>query len=213
MRTFSSLLFTLAILPLTTGSAFAADLFNGRDFSGWELVTPTATDIDSVMKMLPDAVIASTGKPVGFIATTRSYENFRLHAEWRWSGKPGNGGVLIHISEGPKDGPWPLSQQIQTKNKNVGDLLPMAGASFAEPLTTAPGAKPPIKARTEADSEKPVGEWNTCDVVSQDGTIEVTVNGVLQNKVTQSKPHAGRVGFQLENTPYELRNVSITELK
>ena len=120
--------------------------------------------------------------------------------------------MLVHISSGPKDRAWPLSLQIQTKHGAAGDLLPMAGASFAEPLTSAPGAATAIKAHTAPDSEKPAGEWNTCDVTCRDDTIEVTINGVLQNKVTRTTPRAGRIGFQFEGAPFELRHVSLVRL-
>jgi hypothetical protein len=107
---------------------------------------------------------------------------------------------------------WPLSLQVQTKNGNVGDLLPMADYSFAEPPTSAAGAAPIIKAHMVADSELPAGEWNSADIVSRDGTVEVTINGVLQNKVTKATPSSGRIGFQLESAPYELRRVTLTQL-
>jgi hypothetical protein len=187
-------------------------LFNGRNFDGFELVTTPAATMDQVLTQRPDGVIAVAGNPPGYIATRASYTNYRFHAEWRWPGKPGNGGFLLHIASGPKDKVWPLSQQVQTKHGFAGDLLPMAGASFAEPLTTAPGAYPPIKGHTAQDSEKPAGEWNTVDVVARDGAIEVSVNGVPQNRVTRSNPASGPIGFQLEGAPYELRNVSVTPL-
>jgi hypothetical protein len=157
-------------------------------------------------------VIESTGKPAGFIATKASYRDYRLHVEWRWSGKPGNAGVLLHISDGPMDRVWPLSLQVQTKHGSAGDLLPMAGASFAEPLTTASGAPVAIKARTAADSELPAGEWNSCDIVARDGAVEVRVNGVAQNGATKVQPSSGRIGFQLEGAAYELRRVALTPL-
>jgi hypothetical protein len=205
-------LVSAAILTLSVQSAGAVDLFNGRDFSGWELQTTPSAAIGDAFRVLPDGVIASEGKPSGFLATTASYRNYKLHVEWRWTGKPGNGGVLLHISPGTFDRVWPVSLQVQTKHGNVGDLLPMAAGSFAEPLTSKPGADTRIKAHTAADSEKPVGEWNACDVVSQDGVVEVTINGLLQNRVTQVSPSSGQVGFQLEGTPYELRHVELTPL-
>lgn len=205
-------LLSAAILTLCAQSAGAVDLFNGRDFSGWTLQTTPAAEVGDAFRVLPGGVIASAGAPSGFLATTENYRNYKLHVEWRWNGKPGNGGVLLHISPGTFDRVWPISLQVQTKNGNAGDLLPMAAASFAEPLTSAPGAATRIKAHTEADSEKPVGEWNECDIVSRDGTVEVTVNGVPQNRVTQVTPASGRIGFQLEGTPYELRNVTLTPL-
>lgn len=208
-----TVLFCSLVLFLTTGRA-APDtpLFHGTDFAGWEFVSVPAMDIQAVCQVQPDGVIAVTGKPVGFLATLTSHRDYRLHAEWRWPAKPGNGGVLVHISSGPKDRAWPLSIQIQTKHGNAGDLLPMAGASFAEPLTSAPGAPTAIKARTAPDSEKPAGEWNTCDITCRGDTIEVVVNGVLQNTVTHAVPSDGRVGFQLEGVPFELRHVRLSPL-
>lgn len=197
---------------LAAGQAAAVDLFNGRDFSGWKLETTPAAQVESVFSMLPGGVVASAGQPSGFLATTASYRNYRLHVEWRWSAKPGNGGVLLHISPGPMDRVWPVSLQVQTKKGSVGDLLPMAGYTFAEPPTSAAGASPVIKAHMAADSELPAGEWNSADIVSRDGVVEVSINGAAQNKVTQAAPLSGRIGFQLEGAPYELRRVELTPL-
>jgi hypothetical protein len=101
---------------------------------------------------------------------------------------------------------------VQTKHGNAGDLLPMAGAGFAEPLTSAADAPVRIKARMAADSEKPLGEWNSCDIVARDGTVQVSINGVLQNTASKVEPHEGRIGFQLEGAPYELRRVTLTPI-
>lgn len=190
------------------GGATAGDMFS--DLRGWELRTEPAADLASVIGARADGVLGVSGAPSGFFATKASYRNYRLHVEWRWPGKAGNAGVLLHISDGPMDRVWPLSVQVQTKSGNAGDLLPMAGAKFAEPLT---GDKPPVKARTAASSERPAGEWNSADIVARDGLIDVTVNGVAQNRVTGASPREGRVGFQLEGTPYELRHVELTPLE
>lgn len=199
--------------PGTGASAGAPmTLLDANSIGDFELVTTPLSTMDKVLVPGPDGVIAVAGNPSGYVATRATYTNYRLHAEWRWPGKPGNGGMLLHIQGGPKDRVWPLSQQVQTKRGAAGDLLPMAGATFAEPLTTAPGAVTPIKAHTAADSERPAGEWNSVDVVCRDGTIEVVVNGVAQNRVTGSNPNSGKVGFQLEGVPYELRNVTISTL-
>lgn len=202
----------LALCLATACSASAADLLNGRDLTGWELVTlpTTPAAIADVCHYNPDGSLAVAGQPVSYLATTASFENYTLHAEWRWPAKPGNSGVLIHIASGPKDRAWPLCLQIQTKNKSVGDVLPMAGATFAEPLD--PAAKVPARTHTAPDSEKPAGEWNTCDLVCRDGAVTVSINGVLQNQITKATPHAGRIGFQLESVPFELRAVRLTPL-
>ncbi len=211
MRPSLTLLLCLAATAFVRAEVPAqkTELLHDREFSGWECVNPEKTPINVMCEFRPGGVIAVAGAPIGYIATTASYENYQLHAEWRWSGKAGNSGVLLHISDGPMDRVWPVSFQVQTKNKRVGDLLPMSAAKFVDPLSTPPGAKTPQLDRRNADSEKPVGEWNSCDILCRGGVIEVTINGVAQNRVTGCVPSSGKVGFQLEGVPYELRNVWI----
>jgi len=191
-------------------SAAEMPLFNDRDFAGWEFVTTPAKDISTVCQVMPGGVISAQGAPIGFIATLAGYENYRLHAEWRWPGKPGNGGVLVHISSGPKDRAWPRCIQVQLKHGSAGDILPMAGASFAEPL--APDQKTPQRQHLAADSERPPGEWNSCDILCRGDQIEVTINGVLQNRITRVAPQSGRVGLQFEGAPFEFRRVTLVRL-
>jgi hypothetical protein len=179
-------------------------------FSGWEFVADPATPIQQVCTVGPGGVIDVSGTPIGYLATSDSYRVYRAHAEWRWTDKPGNGGMLIHIASGPKDRQWPVCFQVQWKNTAVGDLLPMAGATFAEALSTPPGAKTPQLNRSGGDNERPVGEWNACDVICRDGAIEVSVNGVRRNRVSGLSVTEGKVGFQLEGTPFQLRHVLIT---
>jgi hypothetical protein len=212
MRCLAPVLAAGLLLGVPAPAAETRELFNGHDLTGWEFVGPPATAIATVCTPGPDGVIAATGTPVGFIATTTTHANYRLHAEWRWPGKPGNGGVLLHISSGPKDRAWPLSFQVQTKFGAAGDLLPMAGATFAEPLTSAAGAATAIKAHTAPDSERPAGEWNTCDITCHGDTIEVTINGMLQNRATGLSLREGKIGFQFEGAPFELRRVSVVAL-
>jgi hypothetical protein len=157
------------------------------------------------------------GKPVGYLLAAGSYINYKLHAEWRWPAdavKSSNSGFLLHISSGPIDREtWPLCFQIQTKLNRAGDVLPMAGATFAEPLTkqASPKAAPQVD-RKKPSSEKPLGEWNTCDIVCRNGIIECSINGVPQNRVTGCKPSSGQIGIQLEGQPYELRKFTLTPL-
>ena len=199
---------------IARSSPLSVPLFNGTDLTGLTLVTSDGADIAAVCHVTPDGTLAVAGKPVGYLLASGTYANYRLHVEWRWpaaANPKSNGGVLLHIASGPIDRKtWPLCFQVQTKLNRAGDLLPMAGAAFANPLSTPPGAAIPQLNRLEASSEKPFGEWNTCDVVSRDGALECTINGVLQNKVSGCKPAAGQIGIQLEGFPYELRNLRIS---
>ena len=217
MLRFLSTLALLTTVACAESPKKPVDLFNGKDFSGWQLVATPATDPATVCHYNADGSLAVVGKPVSFLATTATYENYRLHVEWRWpvnAAKNSNSGVLLAIASGPANGTaWPVCFQMQTKPTRAGDMLPMNDAKFAEKLTSAPGAKTPQLDRHADSSEKPFGEWNACDIVCRGDTFEVTVNGVFQNKVTQCVPATGKIGFQLEGTPFELRNVTLAPLQ
>ncbi len=218
-------LVTLATLTVAFGvhaepPKKSIDLLAGKSLAAWELVTlpTTPAEIGAVCKFNVDGSLAVAGKPVSYLALKTPYENYRLHAEWRWpkeAAKNSNGGVLLNLTGGPTGGTaWPVCFQAQMKLTRAGDVLPMNGAKFAEKLSTAPDAKTPQLDRTNAaDPEKPLGEWNSYDIVCRGDTIEVTVNGVLQNKISKCEPATGKIGFQLEGTPFELRHVRIEPLK
>ena len=189
-------------------------LWNGKDFNGWELISSTDADIKATCTVKPDSVIAVTGKPIGYLATRGSYENYKLHLEYRWpidAAKNSNSGVLVHIASLPIDrNTWPLCFQVQTKMTRTGDLLPMVGAKFAEPLSRPPEANTPLLERQRPDCENSVGTWNAVDIICSNSTIECRINGVVQNHVTKCEPHAGKIGIQLEGFPFELRNIWLT---
>ncbi|MBI5767629.1 MAG: DUF1080 domain-containing protein [Verrucomicrobia bacterium] len=216
MRRIFSLLALVATIARAESPKPSTASVDLKDLSAWELVSATPADLAAACKPTADGSLTIAGKPVSYLATKATYANYRLHAEWRWpanAAKNSNSGVLLHVTGGPTNATaWPVCFQMQLKPTRAGDMLPMPTARFAEKLSTAPDAKTPQLDRTAADSEKPLGEWNTCDLVCRDGTIEVTVNGVRQNKVTGCTPAAGRVAFQLEGTPFELRHVRLDPL-
>ena len=196
--------------------AAPTDLFNGKDLAGWSLVNSKNADIATVCHVTDDGVMAVAGKPIGYLLAAGTYSNYKLHVEWRWPAnavRNSNSGILIHIASGPVDrNTWPVCFQVQTKLNRGGDILPMAHATFAEPLSTAPGAANPQINRQNPSSEKPLGEWNVCEVVCRDGALDCTLNGVVQNHVTGCQPAAGQIGIQLEGLPYELRHIRIEPL-
>ncbi len=66
--------------------------------------------------------------------------------------------------------------------------------------------------KISASSEKPVGEWNMMEVTCKENTIEVSVNGVLQNKGTGISASKGHICLQSEGKEIEFRNVFLTKL-
>ena len=64
----------------------------------------------------------------------------------------------------------------------------------------------------EESSEKPAGEWNSYDITSKDGNIEVIVNGVLQNTGTGMSLTEGNIALQSEGGPLQFRNIYLQPL-
>jgi hypothetical protein len=64
-----------------------------------------------------------------------------------------------------------------------------------------------------ASNEKAVGEWNTMDIKCFSNTIEVTVNGVLQNRGTGINIKSGYICLQSEGKDIEFRNVYLLDPK
>ncbi len=59
--------------------------------------------------------------------------------------------------------------------------------------------------RGSQDVENPVGEWNRIDVITQDGRIEVYLNGIKVNEALDSYPQAGKLQLQSEGAELFIR--------
>ena len=187
----------------------AIDLFNGKDLEGWHIYLKEA-DVDpkSVWKV-QDGAISCTGKPVGFLRTAQEYSDYKLVLEWRWPEKPGNSGVLLHMSGEEKI--WPLCMEAQLMHTRAGDFVGM-GCNFNENKAKQGG---PISytPRMNDSNEKEPGGWNKYEIVCKGDTIELTINGQLQNKATGVSISKGYIGLQSEGVPIMFRNIKLTPLR
>ena len=78
----------------------ATPLFNGKDLTGWHADIPAADknkDLEPSF-IARDGKLVSLGKPRGHLITDKSFANYKLVVEYRFPGKPGNCGVLVHSS-------------------------------------------------------------------------------------------------------------------
>lgn len=66
--------------------------------------------------------------------------------------------------------------------------------------------------RGSRDVEKPVGEWNTYEIVADGPTVTVRLNGVLVNKAFDVKPRRGRIQIQSEAAELFVRRFDLTPL-
>jgi hypothetical protein len=182
-------------------------LFNGKDLSNWTFFLKDQTVDPSTVFTVKDDVINISGSPFGYMRTKEKYSDYKLHVEWRWPVEATNSGVFVHGQE--PDAIWLKCIECQLMAGNAGDFVCMNGADIAE---RSDKSKAVVKKNAES-SEKPVGEWNTMEVICKTNTIDVLVNGVLQNKGTNVNISSGSICLQSEGKAIEFRNVFITKLK
>ncbi|MBE2216316.1 MAG: DUF1080 domain-containing protein [Opitutaceae bacterium] len=236
-----ALLGALALPPALAGDAVrpaaATALFNGRDLAGWTVVGKDGDPAALATWTVRDGVLTASGSPYGYLRTDRAYRDYVLRVEWRWvpgappveaNGKPRgrNSGVLLHMHGDDKV--WPGCLEAQLQEGNAGDFIAMAPAivfdeltAFREKSAAAAGADEAAKqraltarriARQHESSEKPVGEWNTYEIVCRDASVTLTVNGVLQNTATGLTVTEGTIALQSEGMPIEFRRVELAPL-
>jgi len=112
----------------------------------------------------------------------------------------------LHIQ---RDGIWPNCYECQLWNGKAGDLIHSSGTESAELRADSTLI---ILPKLEPSTEKPVGEWNTAEIVCSDSTITVHVNGRLQNRLTGLSNRQGFIGLQSEGGPVQFRNIILTPL-
>lgn len=160
--------------PEKTGTAEASHwiaLFDGTSTKGWHNYgggPPGAGWIVADSALVLDTALAKNGNG-GNLTTDEEFDNFHLKYDWKIS-KNGNSGVIFFVHEDTAQygQPYETGPEMQvldndghpdgkiTKHR-AGDLYDL------------------IQCSTE--TVKPVGEWNTAEIISDSGKLEFRLNG------------------------------------
>lgn len=220
-----SLAFILGILFSANVFSQTTHLFNGNDLSNWHSDVP-ATDTNSTLRksfIIRNGLLVSMGTPEGHLITNEIYQNYRLELEYRFAGKPGNCGVLVHAST-PRAlyKMFPKSIEVQMMHENAGDFWCIVEDISVDNMETRRGPKKDwgitegkerrIKNLTD-NSEKPLGEWNKMVVECKNDKIKVWVNGDIVNDGYGATAQKGHIALQAEGAEVEFRKVDLTPLK
>jgi len=209
-----------------TSPTAVVHLFNGKDLAGWKADVP-ARDKDPngpPSFVVRDGKLVSLGTPEGHLVTDDRYRDYRLEVEYRFPGKAGNCGVLIHAST-PRAlyKMFPQSIEVQMESGNAGDFWVIREDIKVKDMETRrPRAAGEKWGSTEGDarrilnltdhSEKPLGQWNTLVVEARARTITVWVNGDLVNNGFDATVDQGHIALQAEGAEVEFRKVDIGPL-
>jgi Domain of Unknown Function (DUF1080) len=211
----SSVIHACLVILLLTMTAHAADeavaLFNGKDLHGWTYHLAKTDVRGSDVWSIKDGVLHCMGEPTGYLITKQNdFENYILTVQWRWPGKGGNNGVLVHVTTPGEIYVWPKSFEVQLQDGTAGELWVIGTTLQVEhPATHVDDRR---HKNLIAGAEKSLGEWNTMEITCVGDEIDVKVNGYLVNRATKLSQRRGAIALQSEGTPIEFRGVVLTQL-
>lgn len=199
-------------------------LFNGKDLTGWHIDVPEM-DTNASAKIpfiVRNGMLVSMGIPPGHLITDSVFQNYRLNVEYRFAGKPGNCGVLLHAST-PRAlyRMFPKSIEAQMEHNNAGDFWCIVEDIKVKEMEkrrgpkdnwgTTEGKERRIINLTDS-SEKPVGEWNSMTIECLDNSIKIWVNDTLVNSGFDCTANKGQIAIQAEGSEVEFRKLILTPI-
>ncbi len=154
-----------------------------------------------------DEGLKCSGKPKGYLYSKQPYQNFTLRLDYRFP-RPdnlkdetkfkGNTGFLVYVTGEHKL--WPMCLEVQGKHVQMAAIKENGGAQ-------------PVKAEDDdaarQQARKPVGQWNSLEIVSQDGALAVSLNGTPISKCEPDFLSEGPIGIQAEEHPFEVRRLRL----
>ena len=196
-----------------------ARIFNGRDFTGMGFVLGpncqaqplgcARTDPDGVL-WVENGMIACACNVHGIWYTEKKYLNFTLRFDFKFERPPhwgdaddtlfsGGGGYLLFMGD-PTRGGYPRSLEIEGRLR---DLLAVFAIGGKATYTYDPEAM--------RRAVNPLGEWNAIEIVSSDGQVTASVNGVVTTRIAEHDyTEPGHLGFQAQGAKMYWRNLRIS---
>lgn len=203
-------------------------LFDGKSTAGWH--TYGKSTAGKVWKaengtLFLDAASKKTlpGEG-GDIVTNQEFENFHLKLDWRISPK-GNSGIIFFVNEDPAKYPntyntGPEMQVLDNDGHADGKISKHRTADLYDLISVS------------KENVKPVGEWNTAEIVADKGNLTFYLNGekvvnttmwndawrtMLANSKFKTMPgfgsfKKGKIALQDHGDDVWFRNIKIREL-
>jgi hypothetical protein len=215
-----------AALPALTDDQKQDDgfvpMFNGKDLTGWVNVNCAPGTF-----YVKNGEIITTGKPTGYLRTTKQYENFIAEFDWMHvppkPGEVGNSGFFVWADPIPAIGTgYTRGIEVQVlvnltyKNKkgeitatSQGDLFSIHGATCMPDRPHPDGWARCLPSENYCKGER---EWNHYRVEANDGVIKLAVNGHVVSGVSQCKPRKGYLALESEGSECHFKNLKIKQL-
>lgn len=188
------------------------DLFNGKDFSGWEFVVGDAPSSNGeeffavekgMIHVYPNSD-NGTKQPFAGIYTKDTYENYHLSLEYKWGESKfaprenavRDAGVIFHVVGTPVI--WPTGIECQIQEGDTGDMWIIGqtrASSYVQPiaynydargdlLTRGAGRNPQ---RFPRSNSWEIEGWNLVEVLVEGSHAVFKVNGHVVNEAVHMR--------------------------
>jgi hypothetical protein len=173
--------------------------------------------------LVRNGLLVSLGTPNGHLITDAVFQDFRLNVRYRFAGKPGNCGVLVHASR-PRAlyKMFPKSIEVQMMHENAGDFWCIVEDIAVPDMEKRRGPRQSwgvtegkerrIVNLTDG-TEKPLGQWNEMVVECLKDTVKVWLNGDLVNFGYNATATKGQIAVQAEGAEVEFQHLLLQPIK
>ena len=165
MRKALLLLLATAILAPATGWK---PLFNGSDLEGWEMVGPGRFVVE-------DRMLKTEGGMGLLYYKGEKLGNCTVRVVFKTVSERANSGVFIRLPETPRDPWYAVHNGYEVQIEAGGDDWHSTGSLYS-------------LSKVSARNQRPMGEWNTMDIVLEGQKTTVFVNGTKVNEFHGDQP-------------------------
>lgn len=177
---FSAILLTImsgSMANAQSGKKGFTKLFDGKTTKGWHTYGKSA--VGAKWKVKNGALhFDPTGEKSdgGDLVTDKEYSNFHLKIDWKVAPKA-NSGIIFYVHEDPAKYRQTYSTGLEMQ------VLDNDGHADGKIIKHRAGDLYDL-VKSSSEPVKPVGEWNTAEIISKNGKLEQYLNGVKVVSVT-----------------------------
>ncbi|MEN2416304.1 3-keto-disaccharide hydrolase [Flavobacterium mesophilum] len=168
----------VAILILSCGQIMFAQkgfkpLFDGKTTKGWHSYGKQTAGAgwkveDGVLHFDPQAAKNGEG---GDLVTNAAFANFHLKLDWKVAPKS-NSGIIFYVNENPViyQNTYSTGLEMQVLDNDGhpdGKIMKHRSGDLYDLI------------QSKSEPVKPVGEWNTAEIISKNGKLTLILNGVI----------------------------------
>jgi hypothetical protein len=193
-------------------------IFDGETLSGWKHDKETSNWTAS------GGILKHNGKagPTTHLWTEKSYKDFTMVLDWRWSGRGQMKMQPVILPDGTHKEKAEVEEldsgvlmrgemksQVNIWNWTVG-----SGEVYGYRMDKNMPAEVKAAVTPKLKADKPLGEWNRMEITLKGDRLSVILNGkqVIENAQLPDVPKEGPIGLQHHGQAIDFANIAIKEL-